>query len=140
MGISAAVAFVATTAVTVHEGRKREKRVAARQKEAQAVETAQRASEATRARRKQVREARLRRAEVENQAGTGGQTGSSADIAAGDSLTNQFGSNVGAIGTALAKGGLKSQAQQNIFDANRKSDLEVLSGFAASTSSKFIGG
>ena len=138
MGVSAAIGIA--TFISVTEGRKRERKVARAQKEAQAVERAQRATEATRARRQQVREARLRRAEVQNEAASTGQTGSSAAIAAGDSLTNQLGSNIGTIGTSLATGEAKGIAQQNIFDADRKSNLEVISGAAANYGSRFIGG
>ena len=138
MGVSAAIGIA--TFVSVSEGRRREKKVARAQEEAQAVERAQRATEATRARRKQVREARLRRAEVQNVSASTGQTGSSAAIAAGDSLSNQMGSNIGAIGTALATGEAKGIAQQNIFDADRKSNLEIFSGAAANYGSRFIGG
>jgi hypothetical protein len=138
MGVTAAV--VATTIVATSEARKREKRVERRQKEAQAVERAERASQATRARRQAVREARIRRAEVEQQAATGGQTGSSAAVAASDSLTAQLGSNIGTIGTSLATGEAKSIAEQNIFDANRKSNLEVIAGVGTQIGSRFIGG
>jgi len=137
--------FVALTAINLQEQRKREKRVIRRQDEARNVERAQRASEATRSRRQQVREARVRRAEVLNLAGTGGQTGSSAAVAASDTLQRQLATNIGAIGTSLATGEAKSIAEQNIFTAGRASFLEKTSAigqsmFGAAVSSGGSGG
>jgi hypothetical protein len=74
-----------------------------------------------------------------NQAASTGQTGSSAAIAAGDSLTNQFATNMGTIGTALATGEAKSIAEQNIFDANRKSNLELFAGAGMNIAGMYAG-
>ena len=125
MGVTAAIGL---TLISANEQKKREKETRAAQERAAAVERAERASQATRERRKQVRQARIRRAEVQNQAAVGGQTGSSAAVAAQGSLTTQMGTNIGSIGTALATGEAKSIAEQNIFEANRKSNLEIFSG------------
>ena len=125
--------------VSTNEARRREKNVAKRQEEARGVERAERASQAAQSRRKQVREARLRRAEVQNQAAVTGTEGSSAAIAGQDALQRQLGANVGDIGRALAFGQAKSTSEQNILDANRKSGLEVWSSAATRFGSNFIG-
>jgi len=138
MGIQALV-YVGATALGIRESKKRESRVETRQKEAKNVERAQRASEATRSRRQQVREARIRRAEVMSKAATGGQTGSSAAIAAGDVLQGQLGRNVGTIGTALATGEARGIAEQNIFTAGRKSMLELVSGVGQTAAASYLG-
>lgn len=119
---------VVLTGVSIHEQEKRADRVEKAQKRASEVEGAIRANEARKARREQVREARVRRAEVENVSATSGQTGSSAAIAAGDSLQARLGTNVGNINEALLTGTAKSKAEQSILDANRKSGLELASG------------
>ena len=126
MGFTAA--FVAVSVIGISEQKKRDKKVARAQNEAREVETAERANQARRSRREQIREARLRQAEIENTAAISGQTGSSAAIAAGSSLQAKLGSNTGSIQEALAFGGAKSAAEQGIFDANRKSGIEILAG------------
>lgn len=113
------------TAVSIHEQEKRADRVEAAQKRAGNVEAAQRADQARKSRRAQIREARIRQAEIENVAAAGGQTTSSAAVAAQGSLQAQLGSNVGDIATALTFGSAKSKAQQDIFEASRKSKLEL---------------
>lgn len=140
MGITAGMAFL--TVVSMSEANRREKRTTRAQKEAQAVEAANRANDARKARRKQIREARIRQAEVENVSAASGQTGSSAAVAAGDSLQAQLGTNVGDIQNALAQGSALSNANQKILDAQRKSGIEILAdggrsvlGFAAAKSS-----
>lgn len=124
MGFTAA--FVAVSVIGISEQRKRDKRVSQAQKQAALVEHAERTDQARKSRRDQIREARIRQAEIENTSASGGQTGSSAAIAAGDSLQTQLGTNIGNVNKALAFGGAKSDAQQNIFDANRKSGIELL--------------
>ena len=126
MGVTAAI--VGTTAVSITEQRKREKRVSREQEQLGRVESATRAHEARKSRREQVREARIRQAEVENISAAGGATGSSAAIAAEGSLQSKLGSNIGEISTALAFGGAKSDREQAVLDANRKSGLELVSG------------
>lgn len=122
MGVTAAVGL---TLISINEQKKREKRVSQAQARAREVETATRANEARRARREQVREARIRQAEIENQAAVGGQTGSSAAIAAGSSLQGRLGTNIGSIQEALAFGSAQSNAEQDIFEAGRKSNIEL---------------
>jgi hypothetical protein len=119
---------IGLTLYTVNEQEKRASRVEKEQKAARRVEAAERANQARKSRREQVREARIRQAQIENQSATAGQTGSSAAIAAGDSLTAKLGTNIGNINEALAFGSAKSTAEQNILDANRKSTGEILGG------------
>ena len=128
--MGATTAAVTTMGISIHEQKKREERVSAQQQRLSAVETATRAHQARKSRREQVREARVRQAEIENISAAGGATGSSAAIAAKGSLQTQLGTNIGDISTALAFGGAKSAAEQGIYDASKKSSLEVASGMA----------
>lgn len=137
MGISAAI-FVGGSILSSREAKKREKRTRAAQEQQTQVETANRAAEASRARRTQVREARRKQADIENIAATSGQTGSSAAIAAKGSIAASLGSNVGDIQTSLAEGSAVSRAQQDVFDADKKSDLERIAGISTSVSGRFI--
>lgn len=125
--------------ITTNEQRKREKRVERANEQARQVDAAVRANEARRSRREQVRETRVRQANIENQAAVGGQTESSAAIAGSASLQAQLGTNVGTIGNVLSEGNIKSSAQQDIFKANRRSGLEVISGVTTNFASRFIG-
>lgn len=123
MGFTAA--FAAVTAVSLMEQKKTARDTRQAQKEAGAVEGAQRADQARVARREQVREARVRQAELENAAAVGGQTTSSAAVAGASSLQSQLSSNIGSINTALSFGTARSDAEQSILDAQRKSGLQL---------------
>lgn len=137
MAVAAAVT-IGSTFIAVNEGRKREKRTIEAQKEAQEVERATQANQARLSRRKSVREARLKRSQIENLAISRGQETSSAAIAAGGSLQTQLGSNIGNLQDALAFADAGFTAQQNVFDASRKSGLEVLSGATAQFAGQLI--
>jgi len=130
MAASGGVIIAAATVGSVIEQRNRAKRVEDKQETAANVEVATRAEEARVSRRQQIREARVRQGEVENIAASTNQQGSSAAVAAGDDLSANLASNVGRINTGVTTGALKSKAEQDIFDANRKSGLEILSGAA----------
>lgn len=132
-----AVAAVGLTAISVFEQKRQAKKVERAQKEAAAVERAQQAEEVRKSRRQQIREARLRQAQIENQATASGQQGSSAAIAAGDSLQAQLGTNLGDISTAFAFNQARSTAEQNILDAGRPSDLAIAANAGLSLTSFF---
>ncbi len=126
----AATGAVALTVININEQSKRADKVEAAQKSATAVERAQQANQARRSRREQVREALVKQGENENTAATAGQTDSSAAVAAGDSIEARLGTNLGTINQALQFSSAKTSAQQDIFEANRKSTAEIVSGAA----------
>lgn len=130
--------FVAATGVSIVEEKRREKRVNEAQEKAAASEGATRAYEARKSRRQQIREARIKQAEIENQAAVTGQEGSSAAVAAGDSLQAQLGSNIGSINTALASGQAKTEAELDIFKAGKSSDLSRVAGVVGSVAGSKI--
>ena len=130
-------AFVAVSFISITEQQKRADKVEAAQERAGKVESAARANDARKARREQVREARIRQAEIENVSAATGQTGSSAAVAAGDSLQAQLGTNIGSIQEALQVSSAQTNAQQDIFKAERKSSTELASGAAMSGLSLF---
>lgn len=127
MGTTAAVL---TVGYNIREQKKREERTAEAQERSARVEIATRASEARKSRREQIREARVRQAEIENISATSGQTGSSAAVAAGASLQARLGTNIGAINTRLLSENLRTEAEQDIFEASRRSTGEIVSGAA----------
>jgi len=139
MAIGAAAFFIAATVVQTNEAKKREKRTIQAQEKAGKVEAAVRANEARRSRRDQIRELRRRQGQVENIAAGSGQTESSAAIAGTSSLQADFGVNLGTINSILSEGNAKTVAQQDIFNANRKSGMEVISGLGAQISGAFVG-
>lgn len=130
--------FVAATGVSMMEESAREERINKAQEKAATVEGATRAYEARKSRRQQIREARVREAEVENVAAQTGQQGSSAAVAASDSISAQLGSNIGSINTALATGSAKTAAEMDIFEAGKSSDLSRVAGITASVAGSKI--
>ncbi len=131
--------FAAASLVGINEAKKREKRQVAATEKAARVESAQRANEARKARRAQVREARQIQAEQQNLAAVGGQTGSSAAVAAKGSVAASLGTNLGDISTSLALGEAQTQAELDIFKAGKRSDVERISGLVTSVSGSFAG-
>mgnify|MGYP000450896683 FL=1 len=130
-------AFIAVSFISITEQQKRADKVEAAQERAGKVESAARANDARKARREQIREARIRQAEIKNESAATGQTGSSAAVAAGDSLQAQLGTNIGSIQEALQVSSAQTNAQQDIFKAERKSSTELASGAAMSGLSLF---
>ena len=87
MGFTAA--FAAVTAVSLMEQKKTARDTRQAQKEAGAVEGAQRADQARVARREQVREARVRQAELENADAVARQKNSSSSESGARSLQSK---------------------------------------------------
>jgi hypothetical protein len=139
MGATAAILTVGSLVIGSREAKKREKRQNAAMERERAVHSAEQAYKARQARRQQIREARIKQAEVEAQAEAQGTTGSSAAVAAKDSLTQQLGSNIGDINTAVAFAEKKSSAALDVHKAGQKNDLERIAGVTSSVSSQFIG-
>lgn len=138
MGVSVGIGLIALTGYTMYEQEKRADRVEEAQKREREVASATRAHESRKARREQIREARVRQAQIENTAAVAGQTGSSAAVAAGDSMTARLGTNLGDINTALATSDAKSDAAQGVLDANRKSDMELAGQFGISAANTYL--
>lgn len=138
MGVSAAI-VVGSMVVGQHEAKKREKRQNEAMEKERAVHSAEQAYKARQERRKQIREARVKQAQVEAQAQAQGTTGSSAAVAASDSLSQQLGTNIGDINTAVGFAKQKSAAALDVHKAGQKSDLERIAGVTGSVGSMFIG-
>lgn len=139
MGISAAIVTIGALGVSTVEAKKREKRQNAAMERERKVHAAQQAFTARKKTREQIRAARIRQAQVEAQAQAQGTTGSSAAVAASDSLSQKLGSNIGDISTAVAMAEGKQRAALDVHKAGQKSDLERAAGVAASGASLFAG-
>ena len=139
MGVAAAVVTVGAMLIGANEAKKREKRQNAAMERERKVHSAHQAFKARQQRREQIRMARIQQAQVEAQAQAQGTTGSSAAVAAGDSLTQQMGSNIGDINTAVQMAGQKQQAALDVHKAGQKKDFERLANVTASGASSFIG-
>lgn len=139
MGTVAAIVTVGALLVGEREAKKREKRQNAAMERERAVHSAEQAYKARQARRQQIREARIKQAQVESQAQAQGTTGSSAAIAAKDSLSAQLGSNIGDIATAVGFAQAKGAAALDVHKAGQKNDLERLAGITAQGASMFAG-
>lgn len=139
MGTAAAIVSVGALLVGANEAKKREKRQNAAMERERQISSAHQAFRARQQRREQIRQARIQQAQVEAQAQAQGTTGSSAAVAAGDSLTQQLGSNIGDINTAVKMAGEKQEAALAVHRAGQKSDIERLAGVTAQGASMFIG-
>jgi hypothetical protein len=120
---SAVVAGVAAVGSAV-QSRKQAKKAASAQKKTQAAQEKQQSLErgqaqqtASKARRRQIKQSRIQRALVENQAEASGQGGSSAPIAGAQNVTQQAGSNIAGITTAAGQGTALAAARQNVANA-----------------------
>lgn len=125
-----AFSFGGATVANLYLQRKRQKKLEKAQKQAADVEKAQRGEEAARARRATIREAMVKRAQIENVAGASGQSTSSAAVSAAQQLTGEAASNIGQINTSLALGNLATNAQTAINKAQVPSTLEQVTGVA----------
>lgn len=139
MGATAAIVTVGSLVVGTREAKKREQRQNEAMERERTVHSAEQAYKARQARRQQIREARIRQAQVESQAQAQGTTGSSAAVAAKDSLSAQLGSNIGDINTAVAFAEKKGAAALDVHKAGQKNDLERLANITASTAGMFAG-
>lgn len=139
MGVTVAAVTVGSLLIGEREAKKREKRQNEAMERERRVHSAEQAYKARQETRRQIREARVKQAQVESLAQAQGTTGSSAAVAAKDSLSAQLGSNVGDINTAVAFAQGKSAAAMDVHKAGQKNDLERIAGLTASVSSQFIG-
>jgi len=127
MGIETAVAVggliigAAGTAYSAKQQRdaakKQSRAIASAGKEKQQVEVAMQNEQAVREKRSQIREARIKRAMVENTAAVSGQGTGSAAISGGQNVTGIAGKNMGAINTSLSFANLQGQAEQKMLNA-----------------------
>jgi len=116
--------FIASTAISLFEGRRQQKQIERRQEERSAVERAVQGEEAARARRKTIREAQVKRAEIANVAAQTGMQESTAVTAGTQQIQSGASENIGQIQTDLALAGQLTQANQNILNAQRPSLLQ----------------
>ena len=123
-----AIATLFTTAVSVRQ----QNRVARREEARAGVERAIQGEEAARSRRQTIREAMIKRAEIENIAGAVGQQGSSAAISGAQGVTAQRNTNLGDINTSLGLSNAMTSAQSNLLRAQQPSPLQQI-GQAAQT-------
>lgn len=89
---------------------------AAEQKKAQSEQTAINAQKAAEERRQQIREERIRRARLEQQAASSGGIGSSGLFGAESGFATQLGGNIGSNLSMLAATGRMGQYQQSAAD------------------------
>ncbi len=124
MGIETTIAIIASaaiaaggTAISANQSKKQAEGARNAQKEAQTMDMAVAGEEAARDRRQAIREARLRRAGVENMAATQGQSASSGVIAGGQNSTAVAGTTSGYLANDLSGANVRGIAHQNVYDA-----------------------
>jgi hypothetical protein len=123
-----AIATLFSTAVNV----KQQKKIRRAEEERAGVERAVQGEEAARARRATIREAMVKRAEIENVAGAVGQQQSSAAISGAQGVTAQRNINLGDINTSLGLNNAMTGAQSRLLRAQQPSPLQQI-GQAAQT-------
>ena len=128
MPSGAGIAFAVATTVSVVEERKRQKKTEAAQEELKKVDIASQNEKAARERRKTIKEAMVKRAQIENVAGATGQTASSAVVAGTQQITGDLAENIGNINTSLALSGAATSAQSALNQAQQVSPLQSLAG------------
>ena len=111
-----AVGTVVVSAVVADRQQKKVEKAQERQSE---IERAVQGEQTARARRAERAKAQVARAEIENVAGSVGQTQSSASIAGQSFVTAQSASNIGAINTASAEANILTSAAQDVADASK---------------------
>lgn len=117
MGVVAAITAVIGTGASIEQNRQATKRAKRAEKTKQRLAEVQ----AQRERRKQVREALIRRAEVENIATQTGAQGSSSAIAAGQQIGSDLSSNLTFISTQQQLGAEISEANIGVAKAQSRS-------------------
>jgi hypothetical protein len=110
---------VGTVVVSAVVADRQQKKVEKAQEEQAEIERAVQGEQTARARRAERAKAQVARAEIENVAGSVGQTQSSASIAGQGFVTAQSASNIGAINTASAEANILTSAAQDVADAGR---------------------
>lgn len=129
MGVETALAtFAAATVVDTALGIRQQKKVEEATEKAQEVDIASQNEQASRARRKTIKEAMVKRAQVENVAGATGQTKSSAVVAGTQQITGDVAENIGNINTSLALSSAATSAQGAINRAQQTSPLQAIAG------------
>lgn len=128
-GSAAAVGtFAVATAANVGLQVKQNQDVEKAQKRKQELERAKQSDEAQRSRRNVMKEAAVKRAQVENVAGATGQQQSSAAIAGTQQIESEAAANIGQINTAVGYSTAISNANQNIANARQTSPLQQIAG------------
>ena len=122
--------FAVATAVNVSEQRKQAKRVRTATEKQASLERAIQGEEATRRRRTTIKEAAIKRAQIENIAGASGQRTGTAAVTSAQQVTGAAAQNIGQIQTGLSIARARTTAQQDIFEAQQVSPLQTISGVA----------
>lgn len=120
--------FATATAASTVLQYKQQKKVEKAQKKRAAVESAMQGEEVARRRRQTIREAAMRRAEIENIAAATGQLESSAPIVAGQQVTAEEQTQLGEISTGLGIAKARTAAEQEVISAQQVSPLQTLAG------------
>lgn len=129
--------FALATVVNVSEQRRQNKKIEAAQEKQQQVDIASQNEEAARARRATIKEAMVKRAQIENIAGATGQTKSSAVTAGTTQITGDVAENIGNINTALSLSRAGTAAEADLFKAQQTSPLQTLAGVTQQASIAF---
>ena len=124
MAVSTFATFAAVSTVL---DIKQQKKVAEATEKAQEVDIAAQNEKASRARRATIKEAMVKRAQVENVAGATGQSKSSAVVAGTQQITGDVSENIGNINTSLALSRATTSAQGDINRAQQTSPLQAIS-------------
>jgi hypothetical protein len=122
--------FTLATVVNIKANKKQQKKVEAAQEQQAKVDVATQQEQASKARRATIREAMIKRAQIENVAGATGQTGSTAATAGTSQVQSQLTENIGNINTNLNLAGAATRAQQSLFNAQQPSLVQQVSGAA----------
>jgi len=124
------VTFAVATTAQIGLGIKQQRDVEKAQEESAAVEQAVQGEQVARARRTNIRQAAVKRAQIENVAAASGQEGSSAVIAGTQQIAGDVSRNIGNIKTAEVFSSKRTAAQQNLFSAQQTSPLQLIAGAA----------
>lgn len=120
-----AIAISAASAADAHN---RARRAENKQDELNRIQQAQSADQAARERRKQIRQQLSAQAQIENAAAAQGQSGSSAPMSGIANVQSQVSQNIGDINTATAYGQAKGEVQQDIFNLQQPSNVQLAAG------------
>jgi len=135
---AALVVFATATAGKAVLDIKQAKKVERAEELRQRVDVASQQEDASRRRRATVKEALIKRAQIENVAGATGQTDSSAVVAGTSQVTGDLAENIGNINTGTAFASASTAAQGRVNRARTSSPLQIGLGAVQQGSSIFI--
>ena len=127
---AAAIVFATAASASTVLDIKQQKEIAKAQEKQQQVDIATQNEKASRARRATIKEAMVKRAQIENVAGATGQSKSSAVAAGTQQVTGDAAENIGSINTSLALSSAATAAQGAVNKAQQTSPLQAIAGVA----------